>query len=183
MRSTLGRWTRLAGLPAAAVVAMALVATPAFAAASTPTPPGCVIITPADPAGAGAQPDHGKPGKCVICIITAPGGGTTGGGTTGTAGGTIAGTEQGTTTSAGGQGTVTAGRPGKPGECPVCPLPPWHPTTGSGQGAGTVATQPGKGKECTICIITKPDAPGATPAQPVPGDPAKCEIHSVPTTK
>jgi len=179
MRSTLGRWTRLAGLPAAAVVAMALVGAPAFAAASTPTqplPPECTIITHPGTDAKTVLPEPGKPGKCVICVIKASGTGTgTGQGTTSTG-----------TTGAGEQGGVTTG---KPGECPVCPLPPGKPTTGSGQGAGTVATPPGKGKVCVICIIIKPGTPGApsttqpAPGKPIPGDPAKCEIHTGPATK
>jgi hypothetical protein len=183
MRSALGRWARLAGVPAAALVAMALVGAPAFAAESTPshpTPPGCVIVIEPAKAGDTAKPVPGKPGQCTsVCIIKLPGGGAPATGTTDAA-------------TTGGAGGVVTGKPGKPGECPVCPLPPGHPTTGSGgvagsdQGAGTVVTQPGK--KCVICVVTQPGHPGtpttqSAPTKPIPGDPAKCEIHPIPATK
>jgi hypothetical protein len=167
--STPGRWARRIGVPAAAMVAVALVGAPAFAATSTPShpaPPGCVVIGKPGK-GTVTLPAPGEPGKgCVICIIKKhPGDGPESG--TGTAG-AVRGGEQGAVST------------GKPGQCPVCPLPPGKPgTAGSGQGAGTV-TQPGK--KCTICIIIKPGQPGGpitqsapVAARPVPGKPVKCE--------
>ncbi|HEY0496773.1 MAG TPA: hypothetical protein VGD48_13605 [Kutzneria sp.] len=175
--STPGRWARRIGVPAAAMVAVALVGAPAFAATSTPSnptpPPGCVVIgKPGQPdKGVVTLPDPGKPGKgCVICIIKKqPGDGAEKG--TGAAG-TAGGAEQGTTST------------GKPGQCPVCPPPGKPGTTGSAEGTGTV-TQPGKdepGKKCVICVIIKPGQPGGpvtqsapVTTQPVPGKPVKCD--------
>ncbi|EWM19064.1 hypothetical protein [Kutzneria sp. 744] len=156
MRSTPGRWARRIGVPAAAMVAVALVGAPAFAATSTPSnpkpPAGCVVI------GKPGQPDKGMvtlpdPGKgCVICIIKKhPGDGA----------------EQGTTST------------GKPGQCPVCPPPGKPGTTAAGEGTGTV-TQPGK--KCVICVIIKPGQPNGpvtksapVTTQPAPGKPVKCD--------
>ena len=167
--STPGRWARRIGVPAAAMVAVALVGAPAFAATSTPdhpTPPGCVVIGQPGK-GTVTLPAPGKPGKgCVICIIKKnPGDGG----------------EQGATAAAGGElGTTTTG---KPGQCPVCPPPPGKPgTTGSGEGTVTLPGTGAPGKTCTICIVIKPGGPSAPTTQPapgtgkpVPGKPVKCQ--------
>jgi len=179
--STPGRWARRIGVPAAAMVAAALVGAPAFAATSTPShsaPPSCVVIVPAGQSDASAKP--GKPvDTCYICVIKAhPADGTAP--SAGTTAVNVSGTRQ------SGVGT------GEPVQCPICPPPGTVGTTGAG--AGTAAdSRPGKGKpgpQCTICVVITSGQPGGpatqtTPAdaKPVPVEPVPIKCETVPVTK